>query len=423
MAIVNSNDKFCNWYYKTDSLQFLIQGETINLLPDALLSMSLVHSYDENVFPIFGVEIVVNDKLYYRIIQNKNKLKLRLRVKKYYQEISRTTKSMMRNFIDDTFDLILDDANENMDIDSELANTSNDLKNLHENVDNNLERRNDYRVSFYLFKTDLIEKTREPINAILSDASPVDALLYILQKQGIKNILMSPADNIEKHESIIIPPFKTIDAIRFIDSYYGLYKNGSMIYFDFDTSYILDYSGRCTAYKKNETKETCIFIPSNLSVYRVSTGSVIKESKSNKNYIIATPSALTIRNESISNNILAGSDIMVINNIDGSVEKSNNNDTYINNKIMSVITKNTENPYIIPMFNNRVKSKNIVIELGITDFDVDTLTPNKRISIIFEDSKLAKKYNYNYRLSQVSHIFVKSGDSFSVKSSLLMNAV
>lgn len=423
MAIVNLNDKFCNWYYKTDTIQFLIQGEVIDLIPDALLGMSLVHSYNENVFPIFSVEININDKLYHKIIENKNKLKLRLRIKKYYQEISRSTKSMMRNFIDDTFDLILDDVNENLDMDSELVNTSNDLKNLHQNVDSNLERRNNYRVSFYLFKTDLIEKTRKPINTILSDASPVDALIYILQKQGIKNILMSPADNIEKRESIIIPPLKTIDAIRFIDSYYGLYKNGSMIYFDFNTSYILDYSGRCTAYRKNETKETCIFIPSNLSIYRVSTGSVIKENKSNKNYIIATPSSLTIRNESISNNILDGSDIMVINNIDGSVEKSDNNDTFIDNKIMSVISNKTENPYIISMFNTRVKSKNIVIELGITDYDIDVLTPNKRISIVFEDSKLAKKYNYNYRLSQVAHVFVKSGESFSVRSSLSMNAV
>ena len=48
----------------------------------------------------------------------------------------------------------------------------------------------------------------------------------------IKNLLMSPPNNTKIYDKIVIPPLTALDALKFLDSYYGLYKNGSITFLE-----------------------------------------------------------------------------------------------------------------------------------------------------------------------------------------------
>lgn len=418
MAILNNNDKYCNWYYEAESIQLLIGRDIINIPSENLNSMNILHNYDENMFPIFQIVLLLNANLYNIIIKNKNIVKIKLRIQKFYVEIGKNNRSMYRDFINDTFDLILDDSIENLDRELQRDTQKNDLKNISTDLSNDIKYQTFVPCEFFLFKNETIESTKKPINAIFSNASPTDVLYFLLKEGNIKNVLMSPSDNIVKYKKIIIPPLKLGEAIKFLDSYYGLYKNGSMIYFDFNKVYILNYIGECTAYEKNEKKETNIIIPSSSSLYSSNNCGVIKSNNLKKNYILGSNMVLNIMNESITNNILNGNDIMVIDNVNGEINITNNENISRGENFINIIKNKVENPFIGETYINLMNSKSITISTIIGNYDIETISPNKKINIIFEDTSLANKYNYNYHISSVSHNFIKDGKLLSLQSTI-----
>lgn len=408
--------KILKWHYRIQDIELLIPEEEPYKIPtDRIVSINILDDYETNVFPVFKVEMILESSIYYKIMKSKNDVQFHLRIQKYYNLNDSSTQSLARDVINDTFDLILDDDNSDLIASQRQLENKYDFKYIKQDDTNNPSKV-DNDIEFYLFKSKTVKGLQKNINKIFTSCTISDVLSYLLSYADVKNILMSSPHNLTKYNSFIIPPLSCIKALRFIDTFYGIYKTGSMIYFGLDYSYILSYEGKCTAYKKNEIKNTAIIIPKQSGSHTTECCTLYKGVNSNTNYVVGDYRTISIRNDSISNDIISANSIKLVDNLSGNISynsSSNNSETENSFKILE---NNTENPWLGDTYISQTKALDTVIEILLMDYDINMITPNKKFNLIFEDPNLTDKYNGVYLLTYASHTFIKDGSDFILTS-------
>ena len=415
MNIYNNTTKIQKWRYSVKEMHLLIQGQNPYTIPaERVNSMTILNDFENNVFPIFRIEIVLEPSVYYKIIKSKDNVRFHLSIEKYYHYNDNELSSLRRSCINDTFDLILDDDNEDMLSATKRSEASNNFESMYNDDTNDL-RLVDNKIEFFLYKADVIKGLKNIVNSILVNATRADAIAYVLSVAGVKNVLMSNPETNDTIPNLIIPPMSCLRALRFIDTYYGLYKNGSLMYFGLDYSYIIPYEGKCTAYRKNEPTNINIVIPKDTSSHSTECG-MIKNVNDGNTYIVGDYKTIAIRNDSITNDILGANDIEVVNEYSGNITKSTSSAVSKWNNSLRVLRNKTENPWIGSMYTAQTSSIGTLIEVALRDFDINIMTPNKKYNFLFEDSQLTSKYNVVYLLSYINFNLTQNGADISVDS-------
>ena len=417
MAIFAAGDRFLKWKYRVEEIYLLLpEQEPIRLPNERMVSISIQHDFENNIFPLFRIELVLEASRYYLIVENKETIQFKLRIQKYYREIGSNKKSLQQDFINDTFDLILNDS----DFDTQKGFKEEEVAgNYTERVKSDINELEevDNRMEFFLFKSSTIKSSRKIVNKILHNATLTDAVNYICTQSNLKNMLMAPLDNKDPITELMIPPLPAIQALIFLDCYYGFYKVGSMMYFDFQRNYIIPYDGKCRCWEKNERKETSIVIPKQSSNFSSDLCTVETADRNTKiNYIVGDNMEIRIKNDSVTYDILAGNDIQSVNTYEGSVSTGTSNAISKNGNTERVIQNMTENPWFNSVYTQQTSSRSIVIEVPLGDYDATLLRPNLIFHFIFEDTSLTKKYKGYYKLVQVNHAFIRDGSDFSITS-------
>ena len=423
MAIYNKDDKIQKWKYTVKEIKLLIPGEEIYSIPtERLNAMYILNDYENNVFPIFKITLILESYIYYKIIRAKDNVKFMLRIQKYYHTNESQTKSLYKDFINDTFDLILDDDTEDLKASSKRLKNINNYETIMKTDENQLEFI-DNSIDFFLYKADTIKGLRNNVNAILSNATVTDAVAYILTQAKVKNVLMSPSGNTKRYESLVIPPLTCLKALQFVDTYYGLFKTGSMIYFDFNYGYITAYNGKCSAYRNKEIKNTYIVIPQDVTSHTTECGVLYKKDNTTVNYIVGDYKSISIRNDSVSNDILRSNDIQFIDNLSGDVTSTVSGAKSKGVNSVKILENKTENSRLGDTYTAQTSSESIVITVKLYDYDLSAIAPNKRYKFIFEDPSLTQKYNGVYLISSVESTFINEGKDLALQTVALFKKV
>ena len=102
---------------------------------------------------------------YYKIIKNKDKVKFKLRLQSWYVKSNEKEKSLIRDVINDTFSIFIDDDNDDYQYElKKEAGTDDDINQLDKLMNN---------VEFFLFKKSLTK--REPNFPPSSSIAPIIA--------------------------------------------------------------------------------------------------------------------------------------------------------------------------------------------------------------------------------------------------------
>lgn len=420
MAIFTTADTFLKWRYTIKEIYLMFpKEEPVEIPTERLTSIMIFNDYENNLYPVFRIEIVLEASRYYKIIKQKNDVKFKLRIQKSYQDLGDQEWSLDQDYIQDTFDLILNDNDFDVDAGFKEEAAGGDYENIEsDDVDELFET--DNRIEFFLFKSSTIKAGRKTINQILHNATVTDAVNYVVSKAGLKNLLMAPSDHTSVISELVIPPLNAAMALMYIDCYYGIYKTGSMVYMDLDRNYILPYNGKCKCWEKKEDKEINLIIPKKGSKFSSDLCTVVKDGDEKSKYIVGSNSNISIENDSITYDILVGNDIESVDSYNGTVttgsatsaSNSTNNERKIDNL--------TENPYFNKIYTTQSESRNVVIQLTIGDYDITYLKPNRVIKVIFEDSTLSKKYKGKYKLVRANHTFTLTGGQFQLTTDLVL---
>ena len=318
MKLFTESDQFQKYLYIVKDIQVLLPDGEENLIieKNRFMGLDVEDNYEENYFPLIKITLVINSETYYKILKYKNECKFYLRIhKKYMKNEDKTKMSSEQKFLLDTFDLITDENTDDM-LNALKEKISSDDYKKRKSEGNVLDETDNNRVSFYLFKSS-IAGTKTNVNKILANANVSDAIAYLMSVAKIKNVLMSQPDNTKVYEELMIPYQSVLKSLGFLDTYYGLYKSGSIIYFGVDYTYIIPYNGKCSVTSTSDkSTNTNIVIPkSSNTLYSGKLGSV-KRKNDESNYVIGDSTSINIMNKSISNNYLYANDIEVVDSYD-----------------------------------------------------------------------------------------------------------
>jgi len=421
MAIFDKGDKIQRWKYIVKFMKVTFSNkETIDIPVERVKELIIEENYEEYYFPLVKLKVVLDLNMYYDIIRNKNNCKINLRIDRFYFEDEKNTdRSIIKKFINDTFELIMDESTDDMyqslkedenksDFTTRKKDTSTDLM----DVTNEL--------SFYLFKP-TISGTKKNVNKILTDCNVSDAVAYLATVANVNNILMAQPDNTTRYKELLLPPLSILRSLEFIDLYYGLYKQGTMIYFGLDYTYILPYSGKCTVYHTGEITTTNIIIPKSTNItHKNILGSLKKMTDRNKNYIIADYSTINIQNQSISNNYLNANNLQTVDSYDDITTKQESKAVAKTEGFTKIMENKTMNSFYSSMYAAQSDGRSTVVSLRLQDFDITMITPNKEFNLIFEDPTYTKKYNGKYLIAGVTHNLLSEGGYMGVGSIIVL---
>lgn len=422
MKLFTESDQFQKYLYIVKDIQVLLPDGEENLIieKNRFMGLDVEDNYEENYFPLIKITLVINSETYYKILKYKNECKFYLRIhKKYMKNEDKTKMSSEQKFLLDTFDLITDENTDDM-LNALKEKISSDDYKKRKSEGNVLDETDNNRVSFYLFKSS-IAGTKTNVNKILANANVSDAIAYLMSVAKIKNVLMSQPDNTKVYEELMIPYQSVLKSLGFLDTYYGLYKSGSIIYFGVDYTYIIPYNGKCSVTSTSDkSTNTNVVIPkSSNTLYSGKLGS-IKRKNDESNYVIGDSTSINIMNKSISNNYLYANDIEVVDSYDENTETSKSNAKSKTENFVKVFQNKTENEFIGDMYTAQTNAKSDIISIRLQNFDISAFTPNKQFNVIFEDSKYTKKYNGKYILAGMSYSLNSEGNELLINGTIVL---
>ena len=422
MKLFTESDQFQKYLYIVKDIQVLLPDGEENLIieKNRFMGLDVEDNYEENYFPLIKITLVINSETYYKILKYKNECKFYLRIhKKYMKNEDKTKMSSEQKFLLDTFDLITDENTDDM-LNALKEKISSDDYKKRKSEGNVLDETDNNRVSFYLFKSS-IAGTKTNVNKILANANVSDAIAYLMSVAKIKNVLMSQPDNTKVYEELMIPYQSVLKSLGFLDTYYGLYKSGSIIYFGVDYTYIIPYNGKCSVTSTSDkSTNTNVVIPkSSNTLYSGKLGSV-KRKNDESNYVIGDSTSINIMNKSISNNYLYANDIEVVDSYDENTETSKSNAKSKTENFVKVFQNKTENEFIGDMYTAQTNAKSDIISIRLQNFDISAFTPNKQFNVIFEDSKYTKKYNGKYILAGMSYSLNSEGNELLINGTIVL---
>lgn len=407
MSLLSDGDVLVQYRYQILLFILFSDNTIMNVDPSKIISIDIDNSYESAKLPIFKLSILVEASDFFRIIKDKNDIKFQLRIQKYGINLKNKKKTLVKDVINETYGLYIDENPE--DLEAELRKRQNDNKNKNEKTTNIME--------LYLFKKEIVDGIIQPSNMIIRNVTLSSLVSYLLYKAGCRKVLMSPFDNINEYDRIILPPQSIYENIKWLDSYYGFYKTGSMLYFDIDKTYLLKYGPECTAWCNNELTNTTILISQNSKESENGSG-MIQRLNNNQYYINGNSSTIQIINNILGLNLTVGSNATLINSSTNTLTNIKNDYDLSNKGAHSYINDRSSNKYIDTIYEQQLKSQEIVINMAITEYDFSSLTPNKQINIIFEDQSLANKYNGVYKVCAVIHKFLRDKKDFTLASSV-----
>ena len=145
-----------------------------------------------------------------------------------------------------------------------------------------------------------------------------------------------------------------------------------------------------------------------------------KQREDNTNYLVADNKSVSNRNDSITNDVLKGNDVVYIDSLSGDVTQTSSGAISLQENSVKIEVNKTENSWIGDTYAAQSSINSVVIELRMNNIDMDLLEPNKKFNIIYEDTELMNKYSGEYVLSYVDHELMKEGDYLAIGTRVML---
>lgn len=383
--------------YKVDNFDVMFEnGDIEKLNGDMVTHLYIEKDYDELYFPIVNVSIMMRDEIYHRIKQENDTVKFRLRVvKNIYDQDMKFLKYEL--YCNEIFTCFKDKENvieDNLNVDKKKETEGDSAVTLGNNTRD-----------FYLF-TDEVTMCKKFFNLSIESATMSDLAIYILGETGVKQLLMTKLNNNESLSNFTIPSGNVIDTINYLNNLKAFYEKGMLLFFDIDTTYLIDKNYKCTAWRKNEVRITHIHIANQQSNDSQLNGYFINKDRK-QTHVFANTDRVQIRNTNITNNQIAGNKIKVIDAKAGSAQQVSANTTSVNSNNEQLLMVKNGNKYTTTEIKTKLEENECICGITLIGVDTEVVSPNKEILITYEDSKLQKQYGGNYRVSRSTATLTK----------------
>lgn len=361
--------------------------------------ISLVENFDQDFLPFLTISMYLPSNIFREITSTKNKNKvtavLNIQKAKFKSALAMSPdeKATFSKCINGRFHCVIGSK--------DMEATQQEQK-LVEKSDSQYGQLKLITLSLYPKK--YYENFQKVVNAVIESCTLTDAMVYIFQNAKLDKMLVSPPENKKRYTEFKLLPIQAAKMLDRICSTYAFHKKGSIIYFGFDKGYIINKIPKCTAYVKNEIKNTYIVVFTTSKGIMQTGGCYTNKQK--KYYVLNASDISADNAKNVTKKMMGEKTIIIDKN--GSKKKIGSG------KVTNVLVKEEgeSNPKDI---SRTIKERSKAISCQLIHADLSMIRPNK-LFIVSADAKAYKKYNGKYRIVSASHVFEKEGDYFSLTS-------
>lgn len=284
------------------------------------------------------------------------------------------------------------------------------------------------------------------LNFNLSSASPgkiatvAGAIAYALGKLALpqKSVVFQQPDRLESFEQIITPPWNFKDFCKHIQTVYGVYKSGLIVYQDINHMYILPYIADNYAVVDNDYNSihiyqfdhdtagnpqmTGMYVDKEKSRYVISqprsyafvnTEEFLKETAGNKFKIHSPESGLNTLSRTLTDYTWEDSWKEYVSNLVGN-KNVEDKTRYLHNEL--------SNEYLNTAFLHLLSIGKELLSISLKDIDFSVCTFNKTYTIHFEDNPISEeKYGGDYQVLLIySTIVGNQNEPLTAKVNLML---
>lgn len=437
MALVKlDNKKTFNYLYEF-KIEFFVPKTKISIKPSRIVYVCKDNIYMTNMFPTLKMELIINKKDLFILQEHQTEVLANINLLSYkYNSNSEASSSDGEKMgtltetkieLNETFEPIFEkntfnskyrteeyEDDRTFDSKDPTANTVTETMGINIMVD------------FYSIKG--ISMNKSLFNAVLADTNVGTALLYILNGSGVNKAIVDAPVNDHDYDNIIIPPHNLRAAIEDLHARYGLYENGILLYFDFDTLYVLDRFAQNHECEKKESDTTTI---------QIREGDIIGkplldiQDSDNNDLIYDTALHLVASDESVASGEIDGNMFMFsnyfmgINSVNYSNEKVNsakagaaaavlkrNISTHASSGDKVILDYDElNNPYNMASYFNTMETLKNIYSCSFKGACLSTFKPNKLLKLVFENVTKDNKFGGSYTTLRNLDKFLPTGQN------------
>ena len=395
----------------------------IDLVPGSVSGLHLVLDYDNNIYPMFSITLMINPKMKEFIIMRKKEVKFHVRLVCLEFDVNKSNIEPVS--VTDVFDkMLIPNIGDNIPFaDAAIYNqTTEQLKTIAGNGGsvNDLGGNNmagDYRenVTYYLYDENDLVNSKNVVNKIYTSANIPTVVADLLSSNGFNKILISPPDNGEEIKQLIVQPLNLLNLFDYLTEIYGMYETGVTVFFDYRCVYILNKSGHPKCVEKGEFPKT-IFVVKKTTDSQSGTAGTTSSQKKKEYYFYPDSRRIAMTNPSAQNDHIIGNNLTMIDSQENStahIEKTGNQKGVGNTRVGN---NTNANDYAKTQYANKIQEGNISVQVTLFDALMEALTPNKEFMMQWEDTNVDPNNNGYYRPRKVEHIFNKNGEELTLTS-------
>ena len=392
--LLRTGDKRIFYRYSIENFTLLYESDSKEIPIERIDSFSILNDYIVNLYPMIKIVFRLEESVYNEIKKNKKDVRVKLNIRKFYHPEGAKATSMKKSHINTTFNLILDDEEDN-------TKDAIRKKNYPDGDEGHMEAINK-QVELFLYQSSVIKGNTDVVNLPAENCTVTAALCYIIANSNIKNIIMTKPDNAEVYDELVIPPMKIGRALGYLDSFYGLYDTGSIIYLGLRKSYFLKYRYSKNAHDPDDYEKVSIIVPNTGSSISDESCQILRRINENEYTLIVDPTTFDPKEESESASAMVNADVAIID--DGEISGEIDDD-------VAIETPKGVNPYYRKTY--QAIATPYAISCTFKNCDVDAFTPDKKYQFLFENSKMTKKYKGYYSLVKANVTYLKTGSEFA----------
>ena len=311
-----TKDKIYLCKYKVETLILMKGDEKIELDHSNILNIEYMNDYEFNLRAIIKIRLRMDVRKRLWVLKNKKDVICKFELNKFGMdpEIEETVTGI-ENVWNQEFSIYLNDEDDSNDaevMEQRIKKNegeefkSNDLKD-----ENYFESQNTFDI--YLFNQTLLNASQKTFNHVFTKNTLQQMVGRMLTETKHNKVLMSKFENDEIYSELLVPAHPLYKDLIYMDQYYGFYKKGAIIYYDWDVLYLLNGNGKVTAKREGEWTET-IFMVTKIDESTPGNGMIRKEGEK-KFYIGITDMNINPKKFTIGHNIDIGSEAKVINSL------------------------------------------------------------------------------------------------------------
>ena len=394
--------------YRIDTFRITVPGldEPYTVEPLAISDMIIEKDYDVYQFPYFRVTIGVPNKVRRAMRKKHTLIKAYIRMV-YARFTTQDTTGIPEKtptestYIADNFILytpesspeITTDIEETIEKETMPPGIHTDFQNL-------------TTVEVLVYRAKDVNLVKQAPNLLpYRNMNLSDIATAYMTTVGFKKVLMSPPDNNKKiYDQFPIPALRPDEQVLRICCDYGIHKYGTLLFFDWDKTYIINKTNKCTVWVPNEYKTIYVINATATEEVASTIQGSSYEAEDHCGYCTMTDARSDA--ESMEREQVFGASFDIIDKKTGTVKSVKADSTTIEGGggVSRTMVSYDGDASTAEALKKRIEEESTVMTAILEGTDLTMLAPNKEYKLSFMSTKL-KRYNGTYRLTKYTCIF------------------